>query len=68
MRRIGLCLLTTIAILSAGSLAARSESPSVLTRHVREAVLNGQAPPWDVFLRTRSCSWTSFFRCAIRED
>jgi subtilase family serine protease len=45
MRRIGFCLLTTIAILSAGSLAARSESPSVLTRHVREVVLNGKAAP-----------------------
>src|ERR1700722_15442637 len=45
MRRTGISLLTAVAILSLGTLSARSESPSVLTRHVREAVLNGKAVP-----------------------
>jgi subtilase family serine protease len=45
MRKMSLCLLATTALLCAGNLAARADSPSVLTRHVREAVLNGKAAP-----------------------
>ncbi|HUH64617.1 MAG TPA: S53 family peptidase [Terracidiphilus sp.] len=38
-------LLATAAILVAACLPGMAQSPSVLTHHVREAVLNGQAPP-----------------------
>jgi subtilase family serine protease len=44
-RKFSLPLLAAAAILLTASLPGLSESPSVLTRHVREAVLNGQAPP-----------------------
>jgi len=41
-RRIGVFVLTMAAILSAGTLAGHAQS--LMTRHVRDAVLNGQAP------------------------
>jgi subtilase family serine protease len=44
-RKFSLSLLAAAAILLTASLPGVSESPSVLTRHVRDAVLNGQAPP-----------------------
>jgi kumamolisin len=44
MRRIGFCLLAASAILAAGTPVALSQAQSVITRHVREAVLNGKAP------------------------
>jgi subtilase family serine protease len=44
-RRFSLSLLAAAAILLTASLPSQSQAPSVLTHHVREAVLSGQAPP-----------------------
>lgn len=45
IQRLRCPLLATAAILVAAGLPAMAQAPSVLTHHVREAVLNGQAPP-----------------------
>jgi len=45
MKRLGLCLLAAFAILFAATVSAHADSPSVMTRHLREAVLNGKAVP-----------------------
>ncbi len=45
IRRLGFSSLATAAILAAASMTGLSQAQSVLTHHVREAVLNGQAPP-----------------------
>ncbi|MGB6690951.1 MAG: protease pro-enzyme activation domain-containing protein [Terracidiphilus sp.] len=45
IRKFSLSLLAAVAILLTASLPSHSQAPSVLTHHVREAVLNGQAPP-----------------------
>ena len=44
-RKFSLSLLASVAILLAASLRSQCQAPSVLTHHVREAVLDGQAPP-----------------------
>jgi subtilase family serine protease len=44
-RKFSFSLLAAAAILLTASRPGQSEAPSVLTHHVREAVLNGQAPP-----------------------
>jgi len=43
IRRLGTSLLTIIALVSVSSIVSRAQSQPLLTRHVREATLNGQA-------------------------
>jgi len=45
IRKIGLSLLAVVAMLSASNLSLRAESGSLMTRHLRQAVLTGQAKP-----------------------
>jgi subtilase family serine protease len=45
MQRLTYAFLATVAVLFAAGLPGTAQAPSVLTHHVREAVLNGQAPP-----------------------
>jgi subtilase family serine protease len=45
IRRLGISLLSLVAFLCIAGAAGRAQAQSVLTRHTREAVLNGQAPP-----------------------
>jgi len=44
MRRLTVPLLTMVAILSGGTIASQAQTQPLLTRHVRQVTLNGQAP------------------------
>ena len=43
IRKSGVFLLTLVAIVSAGNIVCQAQSQTLLTRHVREVVLNGEA-------------------------
>ena len=44
VRRIGLCLLAIAALVAIAAMNSQAQGQSMLTRHVREVTLNGQAP------------------------
>jgi len=44
IRRLSVSLLTIVAILSGAVIVSQAQQQSLLTRHVREVTLNGQAP------------------------
>jgi subtilase family serine protease len=44
IQKISVFMLTVIAIVSGANIASHAQSQSVLTRHTRDAVINGQAP------------------------
>ncbi|MGA2426021.1 MAG: protease pro-enzyme activation domain-containing protein, partial [Terriglobales bacterium] len=43
IRKLSVFLLTLVAIVSAMSIVSQAQSQTLLTRHTREAVLNGEA-------------------------
>ena len=45
IRRLSASLLTVIAMVSIASIVCRAQMPALMTRHVREVTVNGQAPP-----------------------
>jgi subtilase family serine protease len=44
IRKLSVFLLTIVAIVSGATIVSQAQTQSLLTRHVREATLNGQAP------------------------
>jgi len=44
LRRLSLFVLTMVAVVSIANSTSHAQSPALLTHHVREATLNGQAP------------------------
>jgi subtilase family serine protease len=44
IRRLSASLLTVIAMVSIASIVCRAQMPALMTRHVREVTVNGQAP------------------------
>ena len=65
IQRLGVVLLTIVAMVLGANIVCLAQPQSLLTRHVSEVTLNGQAPFVGRFPQHNRCGSTLFWRCAI---